>query len=75
MPRSITIRNVGDHVADTLATRAARAGRSLQAHLLAELADLARKPTVDELLDRVGARKAAKGTPLEAEQILAHRDA
>ncbi|MDP8969076.1 MAG: hypothetical protein M3N52_00900 [Actinomycetota bacterium] len=75
MPTSITIRNVPDDVRDELAARAARAGRSLQEHLRAELIELARRPTVDELLERVRARKAATGTRLAADEILAHRDA
>ncbi|CAN5238064.1 hypothetical protein BH20ACT9_BH20ACT9_07470 [soil metagenome] len=75
MPRSITIRNVPDNVRDELATRAARAGRSLQEHLRAELTELARRPTVDEGLERVRARKATTGTRLGAGDILGHRDA
>lgn len=75
MAKSITIRNVPDDVRDELAVRAARAGRSLQEHLRAELTEIARRPTVDELLERVRARKAATGTRLGAEDILAHRDA
>jgi hypothetical protein len=75
MPKSITIRNVPDDVSEELAARAARAGRSLQEHLRAELIDLARRPTVDTLLARVRARKAATHTRLTAEDILVHRDA
>ncbi len=72
---SITIRNVPDDVHDELAARAARAGRSLQEHLRAELIELARKPSVDDLLARARARKNATGTRLNAQQILDHRDA
>ncbi len=75
MPRSITIRNVPDDVRDELATRAARAGRSLQEHLRAELTELARRPTADEVLQRVRARKAATRTRLGTTDILGHRDA
>jgi plasmid stability protein len=74
MPTSITIRNVPDDVRDELAARAARAGRSLQEHLRAELIELARRPTVDELLERVRARKATTGSRLTAVDILRHRD-
>jgi plasmid stability protein len=52
MPKSITIRDVPDDVRDELAVRAARAGRSLQEHLRLELTELARRPSVDELLRR-----------------------
>ncbi|MFN2543440.1 MAG: hypothetical protein ABR600_02565 [Actinomycetota bacterium] len=72
---SITIRDVPDDVRDELAARAARAGRSLQEHLRAELIDLASKPTVDEVLSRARARAAATESRLPARRILSHRDA
>lgn len=72
---SITIRNVPDEVRDELAARAARAGRSLQEHLRAELIDLARRPSVDQLLSQAESRKRATGAHLSAERILAHRNA
>jgi len=71
---SITVRNVPDEVRDELAARAARAGRSLQEHLRAELIEMASKPTVDELVATVRARKQATGSRLSAAQIIAHRD-
>lgn len=75
MVTSITIRNVPDEVRDELASRAALAGRSLQAHLRAELIELAERPSVESLVRQVRARKQAGGTQLDAERILAHRDA
>ena len=75
MATSITIRNVPDDVRDELASRAARAGRSLQEHLRSELIELSRRPSVEQLLDRVRERKAATATRLSIEQILEHRDA
>lgn len=72
---SITIRNVPNAVRDELAARAARAGRSLQEHLRAELIEFARKPSVDDLLARARARTSATGARLPARRILAHRDA
>jgi len=75
VPTSITIRNVPDDVRDELAARAARAGRSLQEHLRGELIELARRPSLQERLERVRDRKAATGTRLSAEDILHHRDA
>ncbi len=71
----ITIRHVPAEVRDRLAQRAARAGRSLQEHLRLALIDLASQPSADELLERVRARRAATGSRLSAEQILALRDA
>jgi hypothetical protein len=75
MSKSITVRDVPDAVRLELATRAARAGRSLQEHLRLELIELARRPTVDDLLERVRARKASTGGGLSTDQILALRDA
>lgn len=75
MPKSITVRDVPDDVRDELASRAARAGRSLQEHLRLELIAWARRPTVDELVGGMRARKAATGQRLGTKKILAHRDA
>ena len=75
MPTSITIRDVPDETRDELAARAARSGRSLQEFLRREMIDLARRPDIDTLLDRVSARKKATGSRLDPEAILSHRDA
>lgn len=75
MATSITIRNVPDEVRDELASRASLAGRSLQEHLRAELIELARRPSVESLVRQVRARKQAAGSQLDAERILANRDA
>jgi plasmid stability protein len=72
---SITVRNVPVEVRDELAARAARAGRSLQEHLRAELIELARKPTVDDVLAGARSRSQATGSTLTAAQIVDYRDA
>lgn len=72
MPISITIRNVPAEVRDELASRAALGGKSLQEHLLAELIELASRPSVAALMQRVQARKDATRTRLTAEKIVAH---
>jgi plasmid stability protein len=72
---SITVRDVPQDVRDELASRAARAGRSLQEHLRTELIELARRPSVEEVVEQVRARKRATGSRLSAGRILAHRDA
>ncbi|HEV8280474.1 MAG TPA: hypothetical protein VGQ02_01335 [Candidatus Limnocylindrales bacterium] len=72
---SITVRNVPDDVRDELAARAARAGRSLQEHLRAELIELARKPSVEDVLTRARARTRTTASNLPAARILDHRDA
>ena len=74
MPTSITIRDVPDEVRDELAARAALSGRSLQEYLRARLAQLAAGPDAETLVARVRQRKAALGSSLPADRILAHRD-
>ena len=72
---SITVRNVPDDVRDELAARAARAGRSLQEHLRAELIQLARRPSIEDLLTRVRMRTTSTQSRLPAATIVEHRDA
>ena len=73
MTVSITIRSVPDEIRDILASRAALSGRSLQEFLVAELATLARKPSVDEALIEVR-RRAAHYPPVVVGEILAALD-
>lgn len=72
---TITVRNVPDDVRDELASRAARAGQSLQEHLRAELIELARKPSVADVLDRARSRTRTTSSHLSAAEILEYRDA
>lgn len=72
---SITIRDVPDETRDELAARAAMTGRSLQEYLRARLVELAARPDAETLVQRIRSRKAATGSLLPAERILAHRDA
>lgn len=74
MATSVTIRNVPDSVRDELAARAAKSGRSMQEHLRAELIRLASSPSVEDVLDRVRARKEQTGSQFPAAQILDERD-
>jgi len=62
---SIQVKNVPDDVHATLRRRAANGGQSLQEYLLERLAQDARTPTLDEVLDRAGGR-AGGDVPLEA---------
>ena len=71
----ITIRNVPEEVRDTLKARAARRRQSMQEYLRAELERLAARPSIDELLDEVRARKAADPAYIGVENILRARDA
>lgn len=72
---SITIRDVPEDVRNELAARAARSGRSLQEYLTAELAELARRPDVIELVSRARQRARAAERRLRPDEILTHRDA
>lgn len=74
MSTSITVRDVPDQTRDELASRAALTGRSLQEYLRAKLVELARQPDAEALIAQVRARKAASGSALPGERILAYRD-
>ena len=71
----MTIRNIPEETRDELAARAARSGRSLQEYLRGELIEMARKPDMRTVLDRIEARLEATGTTLSTEKILEYRDA
>lgn len=72
---SITIRDVPEQARNELASRAARTGRSLQEYLRAQLIQLANRPDPEVFIARVRERKARVGSTLDADTILAHRDA
>ena len=74
MSVSITVRHVPDETRDVLAARAARAGQSLQEHLLQELQRMALRPSVEDWL--ADARAVAADAPaLSADDIVAGLDA
>ena len=75
MQKSITIRNVPDGVRRELASRAAANGRSLQSYLKTALIELAARPDIADVLERVRERKAVTGTQLAAATIVRYRDA
>jgi antitoxin FitA len=72
---AVTVRDVPDGVRDELASRAARAGKSLQEYLRGLLVEAADKPTADEVLARARARANTTGTRIAAAATLAARDA
>ncbi|MGC0251989.1 FitA-like ribbon-helix-helix domain-containing protein [Pseudactinotalea sp. Z1748] len=72
---AITVREVPDNVRDELAARAARAGMSLQEYLRGMLIQSAGRPAVDDVLARARSRVEATGVRVDAESILAARDA
>jgi plasmid stability protein len=57
MPKMIQLRNVPDSLHRALKARAAMAGMSLSDYLLAEIEDLAERPTLAELRERLHKRK------------------
>jgi plasmid stability protein len=75
MSVAITIRNVPEQVRDELAARAARTGRSLQEYLAAQLAELASRPTPEDVIARARERARALGHTVTMESVLAARDA
>lgn len=73
---SVQIKNVPEDVHRVLRRRAAEAGQSLQEYLLAQLTDMARHPTVEEVFARIEERDGADITlGFAVEAIRAERDA
>jgi plasmid stability protein len=56
MSKLIQIKNVPDAVHRTLKARAAQAGMTLSDYLLKEISDIAARPTLDEILERLETR-------------------
>ena len=75
MSVAITVRDIPDEVRDELAARAARAGKSLQEYLRGMLIESAARPPIDDVIARARARVSATGVRIDAESILAARDA
>jgi plasmid stability protein len=57
MSKMIQLRNVPDALHRTLKARAATAGMSLSDYLLAEIREVAERPTLTELRDRLHKRE------------------
>jgi antitoxin FitA len=57
MPKMIQLRNVPDALHRTLKARAAMAGMSLTDYLLAEIREIAERPTLAEFRKRLHRRK------------------
>ena len=60
MAKMIQIRNVPEPIHRTLKARAAQAGMTLSDFLLAEIADVANRPTIPELTESIRARQRAR---------------
>ena len=50
---NVQVRDVPEEVHEALVRRAELAGQSLQQYLAAQLAAIARTPTLDEMIDRI----------------------
>ena len=72
---AVTVRDVPGEVRDELASRAARAGKSLQEYLRGVLVAAAEKPSLDDVLTRARARVTATGVRIDTDATLAARDA
>ncbi|HVF32391.1 MAG TPA: hypothetical protein VM933_05065 [Acidimicrobiales bacterium] len=57
---NVLVRDIPDDVHAALQRRAEQRGQSLQQYLAGELARLAERPTVDDLLARVSRRRGGK---------------
>jgi plasmid stability protein len=71
----ITIRDVPDEVRDELASRAARAHKSLQEYLREELVRLASRASMATWLKRVRKRKSVADRRISSATILRRRNA
>lgn len=74
MSTMIQIRNVPDALHRKLKARAALAGMSLSDFLLAELREVAARPTVDELRERIARRASVAPSVPAAEAVRRERD-
>lgn len=63
---NIQVKDVPEDVHQTLRGRAAAAGQSLQEYLLTRLTNEARRPTVDEILQRAAHRSGGSMPPRAA---------
>lgn len=71
----IQIRNVPESVHRELKIRAAREGLSLSDYLLREVRRVLDRPTPDDLLERIAARRRPEEHEPAAEAVRAERDA
>jgi plasmid stability protein len=75
MAKMIQVRNVPDTVHRTLKARAALAGMSLSDFLLAEIRQLAERPSLEELRERLHRREPVKLKVSAAQAVREERDA
>lgn len=74
MSRMLQIRNVPDDLHRALKVRAARSGTTLSAMLLAELREVASKPTLQEWLDEADRLEPTRSGERSAKLVRRDRD-
>ena len=74
MSKMIQVRNVPDTVHRTLKARAAMAGMSLSDFLLTEIRQIAERPTIDELRERLHRREPVSLKVPAARAVREERD-
>ena len=74
MTAMIQIRNVPDALHRRLKARAALAGMSLSDYLLAEIRELAERPTLEELRDRLERRSPVTLSITPVDAVRSERD-
>jgi plasmid stability protein len=74
MSKMIQLRNVPDALHRGLKARAAMAGMSLSDYLLAEIREIAEKPTLAELRERLHTRKPVSAELDTAQLVREERD-
>ena len=75
MSRMIQLRHVSEALHRTLKSRAATAGMSLSDYLLAEIRQIAERPTVAELRERLHGRRGVSLRVPVADAVRQERDA
>ena len=75
MATTIQIRNVSEELHRALKVRAAQVGMTLSDYLLAEIEQVAVKPTLSELMDRLAREESVELDEPPAVIIRRHRDA
>ncbi len=75
MSRMIQLRNVPDALHRALKVRAAMAGVSLSDYLLAEIRQVAERPTLSELRERLHRREPVAAPTSAARAVRAEREA
>ena len=75
MSKMVQLRNVPDTLHRSLKARAALAGMSLSDYLLAEIREIAERPTLAELRDRLRTRKPVAAELDTARLVREDRDA